>query len=112
MNTLIACCGLNCASCDARIATVANDDALRAATAEKWQKLYNAPLISPELINCMGCREEGIKFSHCYDCEIRNCVQSKGYETCGDCSDMDVCDIVRMVHTLVPEAIVNLKSLN
>lgn len=29
MKQLIACCGLDCESCDARIATVKNDDELR-----------------------------------------------------------------------------------
>ena len=33
MNQLIAYCGLNCGTCDARIATVRNDDALREKTA-------------------------------------------------------------------------------
>ena len=29
MNQLIACCGLDCEKCDARIATITNDSALR-----------------------------------------------------------------------------------
>jgi len=37
MEKLISCCKLNCASCDARIATLANDDELRRQTAEKLQ---------------------------------------------------------------------------
>ncbi len=28
MNQLIGCCGLDCEKCDARVATVTNDDAL------------------------------------------------------------------------------------
>ena len=32
MEKVIACCGLNCATCDARTATIANDDDLRAKT--------------------------------------------------------------------------------
>jgi hypothetical protein len=35
MEKIIACCGLNCATCDARLATVNNDNVLRALTAEK-----------------------------------------------------------------------------
>ena len=30
---LIGCCGLHCETCDARIATITNDDALRERTA-------------------------------------------------------------------------------
>ena len=33
MDQLIACCGLDCEKCDARIATVTSDDALREKTA-------------------------------------------------------------------------------
>jgi len=50
MEKLIACCGLNCATCEARIATVNNDDELRQATAEKWRTQYNTPNITPDMI--------------------------------------------------------------
>ena len=32
-NQLIGCCGLDCETCDARIATITNDNALREKTA-------------------------------------------------------------------------------
>ena len=110
MEKLISCCGLNCATCDARIATMKNDDQLRKATAEKWKSMYNAN-ISAEMINCTGCREEGAKFSHCLVCEIRNCVKAKGFTTCGECSEISDCTIVAGVHKYVPEAIINLREL-
>jgi hypothetical protein len=112
MEKLIACCGLNCATCDARIATITNDDELRKATADKWRVSFNASDITVEMINCTGCREEGVKFSHCESCEIRNCVKAKGFDTCGDCDLMDTCSIVSGVHKYAPEAITNLRSLN
>jgi hypothetical protein len=112
MEKLIACCGLDCSKCDARIATINNDDTLRKATAEKWRVGFNAPDILPEMINCTGCREEGVKFSHCYQCEIRNCVKAKGFNTCGDCQDIETCSIVSGVHKYAPEARTNLRNLN
>lgn len=112
MEKLISCCGLNCAVCDARIATVTNDDELRKATADKWRISYNATNLSPAMINCTGCREEGVKFSHCGECEIRNCVKAKGFNTCGECRDMETCVLVAGVHKYVPEAVTNLRSLN
>ena len=112
MEKLIACCGLNCATCDARIATVNNDDELRKTTAEKWRAAFNAPGLSYEMINCTGCREEGAKFNHCTVCEIRNCVEAKGFETCGDCPEMSTCKLVEGIHKYVPEAVTNLRSLN
>ena len=36
MNQLIARCGLDCESCDARIATITGDNALREKTAALW----------------------------------------------------------------------------
>jgi len=110
MKKQIACCGLDCDTCDARIATLSNNDELRKKTAESWQKMYNAPGLTMESINCTGCRMEGVKFSHCEACEIRNCVRKKGYDTCGDCDEMGTCAIVAMVHKYVPQAIENLKN--
>jgi hypothetical protein len=112
MEKLISCCGLNCATCDARIATIKNDDELRKATADKWRVNFSAPNLSPAMINCTGCREEGVKFSHCDMCEIRKCVKTKGFDTCGDCQEMETCSIVSGVHKYVPEAILNLRNLN
>jgi len=111
MKKFIACCGLDCATCDARIATLANDDDLRLQTAEKWEYQYEAD-ITPEMINCTGCREEGVKFAHCAECEIRKCVKSKSFETCADCDKMEGCILVKNIYLYVPEALVNLKSLN
>ena len=112
MEKLIACCGINCAACDARIATVADNDDLRAKTAEKWKVHFNVPDISAEMINCTGCRESGAKFSHCEQCEIRNCVISKGFQTCADCDNLGSCQVVGNLHQYAPEALENLKSLN
>ena len=39
MKQLIACCGLDCESCDARIATVRDDNELREKTAQLWSEL-------------------------------------------------------------------------
>ena len=46
MKQLIACCGLDCESCDARIATVRDDNELREKTAQLWSKLNNIPEIT------------------------------------------------------------------
>lgn len=108
----IACCGLNCETCDAYIATMQNDDVLRKETAEKWQKMFNAPGISIESINCTGCRGEGVKFAHCSECQIRNCSGSKGYETCADCAELESCQLVAQIHQYSAEALENLKKLN
>lgn len=104
MEKIISCCGLNCATCEARIATIKNDDELRKATAEKWKTLYNTPDMSPDMINCTGCREEGVKLAHC--------ASAKGYNTCGECKDLEQCSIISGVLKFSPDALSNLKSLN
>ncbi len=109
---LIACCGLNCESCEARIATVNNDDELREKTAQKWSEMNNTKEITAATINCMGCRTDGIKFSYCSDyCEIRKCVNQKGFDTCRDCEEIDTCQTVGALFQHVPEAKQNLLAL-
>ena len=60
MNQYIAYCGLNCEACEARMATMNNDDTLRKKVAKLWSEL-NGVEITPEMINCAGCRIEGVK---------------------------------------------------
>jgi len=98
MKNLIAYCGLDCEECPARIATINNDDKLREETAHKWCEMNHTDLITPQSINCMGCRADGIKFAFCDSmCEIRKCAMSKGVKTCGDCCDLLGCEKVKMI---------------
>ena len=109
MNNLIACCGLDCESCEARIATMKNDDTLRCEVAKKWCEMNNTDQITPETINCMGCRTEGVKFAFCQSmCQIRQCAQSKGYATCGDCAEVHTCPKTAPLFEFTPEAKKNL----
>ncbi len=111
MKQLIACCGLNCELCDARIATINNDNELRIKTAELWAKLNNAPIL-PEHINCDGCRLDGEKTFFCSSlCEIRKCCISKKINTCIECSAMDICKQVQAIFENNSEAKNNLKNL-
>ncbi len=106
---LIACCGLDCENCEARIATVANDDELREKTAQKWSTMNHAPEIRAATINCMGCRVDGVKFAYCSDyCVIRKCVNEKGFNTCGDCKELEHCLIVGAIFYHNPGAKENL----
>ena len=109
MNPLIACCGLDCEGCDARIATVGNDDELREKTAQKWSVMNNAPEITAAAINCTGCRTNGVKFAYCSDyCEVRKCVSEKGLPTCGGCEKLNECQVVGAIFRHHPGARENL----
>jgi hypothetical protein len=103
METLIACCGLDCVQCDARKATLANDDALRAATAAKWAKDFGFAF-TPAMINCVGCRVEGAKIGHCSECGMRNCAVSRGLENCGVCAEYESCAKIGEFLKMVPTA--------
>ncbi len=97
MNKYIAYCGLNCEACEARIATVNNDDNLREKVAKEWSEMNKAD-ITPEMISCVGCRIAGVKFPYCDSmCTIRQCARRNDYETCGVCPDVKSCDKVSMI---------------
>ena len=112
MKELIACCGLNCEMCEARIATIKDDNTLREETARKWSEMNNSAEITADTINCMGCRTGGIKFAYCSDlCKIRKCVNRKGFSTCIDCKDIDKCAIIAPIFRNAPDAKKNLYNL-
>ena len=112
MNDLIAYCGLDCNKCEARIATLNNDDKLREKTAREWSEMNSANIL-PEMINCTGCRVEGEKFQFCeLLCPIRKCAMDEGVETCGSCPKMDLCEKLGMVTENNPEALENLRGAN
>ena len=108
MKPLIAVCGLDCQSCDARIATVTDDDKLREKTAKLWSELNGVP-ITAEQIHCMGCRTEGVKTVFCGQlCPIRKCAMARGAATCGDCPELNRCATVGAVLQNAPQAKENL----
>ena len=110
MKKLIAFCGLDCGACEARLATMGDDDGLRKKVAKLWSDL-NSVEITPEMINCMGCRTDGVKTPYCESLyPIRQCAMSRKHETCGVCTELETCDRVRMVTGNNADALRNLKA--
>ena len=110
-NQLIGCCGLDCETCDARIATITNNNALRKKTAALWTKL-NEVTITPEMINCTGCRVMGAKTLFCDKlCPVHNCVREKRHDTCADCGQMGGCPTLGQIAANSPFVMDNLKQL-
>ena len=109
MKNFIAYCGLDCETCEARLATLHDDNELRKKVAREWSEM-NKVEITPEMINCTGCRIEGVKTPYCESlCPIRQCGLRKGYETCGDCSELETCEKVGMIIGNSKEALRNMK---
>ena len=112
MKDLIAFCGLDCEKCDAYLATLHDDQALREKTARLWSELNHVTIL-PEQIQCQGCRVDGVKTVFCEQlCGIRQCALKKGFTTCGDCPEMDGCQTLEMITGTNPDAIINLKGSN
>lgn len=108
MRPNIACCGLDCEQCDAYIATLHDDQALREKTAKLWAALNHAPIL-PEHINCQGCRADGAKTVFCEQlCAVRRCARQRGVVTCGDCPEMESCPTVGAIFANAPQAKKNL----
>ena len=110
MNAYIAYCGLNCETCEARVATVNDDQELRRKVAELWSKL-NGVEITPEMIHCVGCRVDGVKTPYCESlCPIRQCALSRKAETCGSCGEWETCEKFGAIIANNPDALKNLKE--
>lgn len=110
MKKMIGYCGLDCEKCDAYLATLHNDQALREKTAKAWAALNQAPIL-PEHINCEGCRIDGKKTIFCDNlCGVRQCALKKGVTTCGGCPEFETCGTLGEVTANNPEALENLKG--
>ena len=110
MKDMIGYCGLDCESCDAYLATVNDDQALRERTAKVWAELNHAPIL-PEHINCEGCRMNGAKTVFCDRlCGIRQCAIKKGVTTCGDCQSVETCGTVGAIFANNPDAFKKLRG--
>lgn len=109
MKEWIAYCGLDCEACDARLATIQDDDALRERTAALWSRLNGYP-ITKEMINCTGCRTEGVKTIYCSEiCQIRKCARERELPTCGSCPELGACQTLAAITGSNPQALENLK---
>ena len=111
MNKYIAYCGLDCETCEARIATVHQDDALRRQVAKEWSEL-NGVEITPEMIHCVGCRIDGPKTPYCESlCPIRQCAAKKQIQTCGTCPEMKTCEKLSAIRNGNPDALRRLERM-
>jgi hypothetical protein len=111
MNQLIAFCGLDCAKCEAYLATQANDDAAKQRVLEKWRAQYGSD-IPLAAVTCDGCvivtdRAGG----YCGQCPIRACGVAHQVANCAYCADYDSCDKLAGFFKTIPDARVTLDGI-
>ena len=82
---MIAYCGLDCAECEAYIATQNEDYDALVGLAQKWGENHGT-YYRPQDIECGGCRSDRLN-EYCNTCGVRGCGLSHGFETCADCRD-------------------------
>ena len=111
MNYLIAFCGLDCAKCDAYLATQANDDAAKQRVLEKWRAQYG-PDIPLAAVTCDGCvTVTGRLGGYCGQCPIRACGVAHQVANCAYCADYNACDKLAGFFKSVPDARVTLDGI-
>jgi hypothetical protein len=104
MEEIIAYCGLLCTDCPAYSATQADDRAALERVAAEWREEFKAPNITVESVMCDGClTDDGYKWGHCAECEIRACGQARGVVNCAHCADY-ACEKLQGFFSYVPDA--------
>jgi hypothetical protein len=111
MNTLIAYCGLNCATCEAYLATQANDQAAQERLLVKWRQEFNAPNMTLADVICDGCVSlTGRLGGYCGQCPIRACGVERQVTNCADCADY-ACEKLAGFFAQAPAAKANLEEI-
>jgi hypothetical protein len=93
MGKMIAFCGLDCTTCEAYLATQANNDDAMKAVLEKFRVEYNHPEMTLVDVTCDGCTSStGRLGAYCSMCEIRACALEKGLANCAYCEAYETCE--------------------
>jgi hypothetical protein len=105
MNLMTAFCGLDCAACEAYLATQANDQAAKERIAAKWRQEFNAPDITTAHVTCDGCLAfNGRLGGYCTMCPIRACGVERKVTNCAYCADYAACDKLAGFFAQAPSA--------
>jgi hypothetical protein len=112
MGQIIAVCGLDCAACEAYIATQAKDEAAKEKVAAKWRAEYGNPKADAAYVTCDGClAESGVLSGHCLECEPRLCAVGRGLSNCAECPDYN-CEKISGLLKYMPEAKIRLDGIH
>jgi hypothetical protein len=111
MEKMIAFCGLDCAGCEAYLATQADDHAAKEVLLETWREAYDAPELTLANVTCDGCTSTGRLGGYCADCPVRACAVERGLVHCAACGEYATCETLEDFIKDIPEARANLEAL-
>jgi hypothetical protein len=78
---------MDCAACEAYVATIKDDDELRAKVAGKWSQMFEGTF-KPGDINCRGCTNpDGPHVAYSLECPIRRCAGERRIPNCAHCAE-------------------------
>ncbi|HSJ57205.1 MAG TPA: DUF3795 domain-containing protein [Anaerolineae bacterium] len=88
MDPMIAYCGLTCTSCEAYVATQANDREALERLAAYARENYGQPDATAEGTMCDGCLSNSDRLcGYCAVCDVRACAMALNLANCAHCTD-------------------------
>ena len=87
---LMAPCGLYCGACGVYIATRDKNEKFKAVMGN----LYGTKPEEPVCLGCMQSDQSQTMYGYCKACTIRNCVKSKEFYSCHQCTDWP-CNMIK-----------------
>lgn len=111
MAPFFAYCGLDCAACEAYLATQAEDEAAKLDLLARWRVEFDTPDMPIEAVTCDGCTSKGRLGGYCRVCPVRACGHEKGVENCAYCIEYENCQTLHDFIGMIPVARENLAAI-
>jgi hypothetical protein len=108
MNEIMAYCGLDCAKCEAFLATQKNDRAELERVAQKWSE--GGAKLTAEDVTCDGCFGKRLSKYARSNCAIRACGIDKKVKNCAYCGEYKCEKIAKFLEN-APKAAKNLDTI-
>ena len=109
-------CGMDCSSCDVFKATVHGDHNARMRAAKLFAKTarehWGMAALDPAILDCRGCRAEGVQHKGYGHCPIRPCARKRSLASCGLCPEWKGCERLSGVFADAPGARGNLRQIS
>lgn len=108
-------CGIDCTSCNVFKATVHGDHEARMRAAKQFaataREHWGMETLDPMILDCRGCRADGVQHKGYGRCPIRACAQERALASCGLCPEWKACGRLSEVLADAPEARLNLDHI-